>query len=206
MLLGHLIALISNAHHFDFRSAASRNANCRIPFVKNPALVCLRSMAVIALERPEVIRNKPGLEPRSSAPGSSAVEQRRSHRPIEGSLINELSRERHLILRSDASGLSPLHDVNSQPIPAEPRGSKPRMENGLFFCTELASRAGYRPHPFGRRPPKPTPCYDREYGGARRDRTDDILLAKQALSQLSYGPIGNRTSEIRTIGFLSSDF
>jgi hypothetical protein len=30
---------------------------------------------------------------------------------------------------------------------------------------------------------------DQKYGGARRDRTDDILLAKQALSQLSYGPI-----------------
>ena len=26
-------------------------------------------------------------------------------------------------------------------------------------------------------------------GGAGRNRTDDILLAKQALSQLSYGPI-----------------
>jgi hypothetical protein len=26
------------------------------------------------------------------------------------------------------------------------------------------------------------------YGGADRDRTDDILLAKQALSQLSYSP------------------
>lgn len=26
-------------------------------------------------------------------------------------------------------------------------------------------------------------------GGAGRDRTDDILLAKQALSQLSYGPL-----------------
>ncbi len=25
-------------------------------------------------------------------------------------------------------------------------------------------------------------------GGAERDRTDDLLLAKQALSQLSYGP------------------
>ena len=25
--------------------------------------------------------------------------------------------------------------------------------------------------------------------GARRDRTDDLLLAKQALSQLSYGPL-----------------
>ena len=28
----------------------------------------------------------------------------------------------------------------------------------------------------------------KEVGGAGRDRTDDILLAKQALSQLSYGP------------------
>jgi hypothetical protein len=27
-----------------------------------------------------------------------------------------------------------------------------------------------------------------KFGGARRDRTDDLLLAKQALSQLSYGP------------------
>jgi hypothetical protein len=27
-----------------------------------------------------------------------------------------------------------------------------------------------------------------ETGGAERDRTDDLLLAKQALSQLSYGP------------------
>ena len=26
-------------------------------------------------------------------------------------------------------------------------------------------------------------------GGASRDRTDDLLLAKQALSQLSYGPL-----------------
>ena len=29
----------------------------------------------------------------------------------------------------------------------------------------------------------------RKVGGARRDRTDDLLLAKQALSQLSYGPV-----------------
>jgi hypothetical protein len=26
------------------------------------------------------------------------------------------------------------------------------------------------------------------FGGARRDRTDDLMLAKHALSQLSYGP------------------
>ena len=30
-------------------------------------------------------------------------------------------------------------------------------------------------------------CWSKS-GGARRDRTDDLLLAKQALSQLSYGP------------------
>jgi hypothetical protein len=36
---------------------------------------------------------------------------------------------------------------------------------------------------------------DRRSGGARRDRTDDLLLAKQALSQLSYGPSGAQTTE-----------
>jgi hypothetical protein len=33
-------------------------------------------------------------------------------------------------------------------------------------------------------------------GGARRDRTDDLLLAKQALSQLSYGPIRRQKPDI----------
>jgi hypothetical protein len=32
-------------------------------------------------------------------------------------------------------------------------------------------------------------------GGARRDRTDDLMLAKHALSQLSYGPL-RRTARI----------
>ena len=32
----------------------------------------------------------------------------------------------------------------------------------------------------------------RPSGGARRDRTDDLMLAKHALSQLSYGPILRR--------------
>ena len=37
-------------------------------------------------------------------------------------------------------------------------------------------------------------------GGARRDRTDDLMLAKHALSQLSYGPesISQRTWPMRT--------
>ena len=39
-----------------------------------------------------------------------------------------------------------------------------------------------------------TSLRERRPGGARRDRTDDLLLAKQALSQLSYGPWPARRS------------
>ena len=50
-----------------------------------------------------------------------------------------------------------------------------------------------------RRPPAivcfPSSDLDLRSGGARRDRTDDLLLAKQALSQLSYGPVRGRTAE-----------
>ena len=35
---------------------------------------------------------------------------------------------------------------------------------------------------------------DLSNGGGERDRTDDILLAKQALSQLSYTPISQHTA------------
>ena len=41
---------------------------------------------------------------------------------------------------------------------------------------------------------RPQPCLftlksECEFGGANRDRTDDLKLAKLALSQLSYGPL-----------------
>jgi hypothetical protein len=38
------------------------------------------------------------------------------------------------------------------------------------------------------------------FDGARRDRTDDLLLAKQALSQLSYGPRSVESSSIGVEG------
>ena len=52
-----------------------------------------------------------------------------------------------------------------------------------FSANELPAIAGFEQPP----------------GGARRDRTDDLMLAKHALSQLSYGPIwavpeGTRTA------------
>src|ERR1043165_7953262 len=39
-------------------------------------------------------------------------------------------------------------------------------------------------------------------GGARRDRTDDLLLAKQALSQLSYGPVEDTLEKLVGLGRL----
>ena len=45
-------------------------------------------------------------------------------------------------------------------------------------CGAASSRSTALSGPFGR-----------DAGGARRDRTDDLKLAKHALSQLSYGPV-----------------
>ena len=43
--------------------------------------------------------------------------------------------------------------------------------------------------PFGSCVAAPREARRAKRGGARRDRTDDLMLAKHALSQLSYGPI-----------------
>jgi hypothetical protein len=88
----------------------------------------------------------------------------------------------------------PLHDVRYRFMfsrrararwrasASKPRGSMTDTE--LFFTDEQE---------FERSPMIPS-------GGARRDRTDDLLLAKQALSQLSYGPSREQVSGVRYQG------
>ena len=39
-------------------------------------------------------------------------------------------------------------------------------------------------------------------GGARRDRTDDLMLAKHALSQLSYGPFPGVSQKVKSANAL----
>ena len=68
------------------------------------------------------------------------------------------------------SDRSPLHDVRHHAC----RSTK-STTCGFFVSHERVSKADCS---------KPAALS----GGARRDRTDDLLLAKQALSQLSYGP------------------
>jgi hypothetical protein len=49
--------------------------------------------------------------------------------------------------------------------------------------------SGVRSNHLSYRPGDARACLAEESGGASRDRTDDPLLAKQVLSQLSYGPV-----------------
>jgi hypothetical protein len=74
----------------------------------------------------------------------------------------------HCAVRSERS---PLHDVR-QHAPCGRLMEKHKRKREFVFLRTSNLRVRRR---------SPT-------GGARRDRTDDLLLAKQALSQLSYGP------------------
>ena len=69
---------------------------------------------------------------------------------------------------------SPLYDVRN-PAPASCEGCNVRSD-----VSRTAMSEAIRGNLVDLRQPS---------GGARRDRTDDLMLAKHALSQLSYGPV-----------------
>ena len=66
------------------------------------------------------------------------------------------------------------------------------MYRSLGIDTRTSSKLLKSEQPFsGQRPDESRVGFhmvSRESGGGERDRTDDLLLAKQALSQLSYTP------------------
>ena len=70
------------------------------------------------------------------------------------------------------SDRSPLYDVRNLACPPV----KDKAYEVMFSRTTIKNTQA------ARRLIKPS-------GGARRDRTDDLMLAKHALSQLSYGPV-----------------
>jgi hypothetical protein len=75
-----------------------------------------------------------------------------------------------ITLQTQNPDRSPLYDVRNHAIDV--------------LRTAIAERC-FRGRLFGHSAIKPS-------GGARRDRTDDLMLAKHALSQLSYGPVTRR--------------
>jgi hypothetical protein len=68
--------------------------------------------------------------------------------------------------------------------PHEQNRPKPILNVGNFVPSRLILEG--KLHRAPRAAPR-SPA--RQNGGAERDRTDDLLLAKQALSQLSYSPV-----------------
>ena len=133
MPLGHLIALISNAHY--------RSGNFAAPRREAPSIPNARLKGSI-VERPEFIRIDPAPKP-LARPQPFHTGQPCGQPMLSGDA--EIS----------ASQAYPLFTMSRKP---------------LLFRAELCLFAHGR------------------NGGARRDRTDDLMLAKHALSQLSYGP------------------
>ena len=78
--------------------------------------------------------------------------------------------------------------------PGSPRGEP--ADRRIPVCADEASRPP--------RSNRPAPRA-RSRGGARRDRTDDLMLAKHALSQLSYGPTGARSTSATRVWWAWED-
>ena len=74
-----------------------------------------------------------------------------------------------------APGISPLHDVKKS------AGSPVRRAETVLLPSSMDAAPAAGTFSAARR--------KRRIGGARRDRTDDLKLAKLPLSQLSYGPV-----------------
>src|SRR5207244_13298212 len=77
-------------------------------------------------------------------------------------------------------------------LPLHPSTSTPSRSPGTVFPCFSEPRTGAPRHPTAFSVACATPVAGSqpgcERGGGERDRTDDLLLAKQALSQLSYTP------------------
>jgi hypothetical protein len=97
---------------------------------------------------------------------------RRHHPANRMRFLFTMSSSQRLVIRQIAQSTLSLEDRASR------RAIQPSRETAIF---KLISFIGVSPL---RRP-------SLEPGGARRDRTDDLMLAKHALSQLSYGPLGS---------------
>src|SRR5437773_10678785 len=79
------------------------------------------------------------------------------------------------------SDRSPLYDVRKHARASRKGGNmRSNVSRTIWLAAIRTSRSTFR---LRHAPPKA------KRGGARRDRTDDLMLAKHALSQLSYGPV-----------------
>jgi hypothetical protein len=150
MPLGHLIALISNAH------LRKRNVTRALRHELHPAPSRLAS---IAIRKTSLHRDRP-----NEACGLASLDPSRTEALLSGAVAPLCLAWYVWTTRTDVRRLRHIPSSRCQ----DHAGLVPA--NSGFLRLDLL-HAGLRGS-----------------GGARRDRTDDLLLAKQALSQLSYGP------------------
>ena len=161
MPLSHLIALIINAHPARQRPARSPDRTCVLAG-KSSGRTLIRKTS-FASDRSDGVRSsRADIALRDATPSP-----RRLSSPCDVITFqcSELRAGRDITSRSTLGAILPLHDVRYHASHTKPRG----------FPVDAKDVLADKPK---------TPA-----GGARRDRTDDLLLAKQALSQLSYGPL-----------------
>jgi hypothetical protein len=114
---------------------------------------------------------------RSCPSPSSTVTIKTGSRSFRTRCLMLAERTRVRRSRSDP-GTFPLHDVRYPQPPAIAS-----MVRSSLIQTTLDRTATLALKPWAG-----------EGGGAGRDRTDDLMLAKHALSQLSYSPVGRRSA------------
>ena len=172
--LRHLIALIIDARHA-FSVCVRRSA--RRPSPRPGRTPNEDKAAVIDLRKTSLLRDRPDGPAVKRGRHDTELRSRPKAFPKHDAGVARSAQTEPRGSARTNSGRSPLHDVG-QHAP-RPDG---RVREKCFFLDEQSSSLGVAG--LRRARSKAHQCA----GGARRDRTDDLLLAKQALSQLSYGP------------------
>src|SRR6516164_3987307 len=99
----------------------------------------------------------------------------------------EIARRSRSLDHARGLGRSPLHDVRQRARSDTIASVRNEISQRTSFPNTSFPNAGF-PNA-ARSVARRRRARGSKSGGARRDRTDDLLLAKQALSQLSYGPV-----------------
>ena len=151
--------------------------------------------ALKALDRSHYLYPQPEAAPLEKAAWSSGKE-RKTTSLERGRLIGQIKKNqnsRAVAVSLPGCGIKQaakhLFTMSKDPA-AEPSGISIGNSGGSRLPNLLSNDATFLVSVFAGLACQPKlPFKAAQVGGARRDRTDDILLAKQALSQLSYGPI-----------------
>ena len=152
---------------------APRRINARAPGVCEPSLICIKGgLGAISSSRCQTTR-APG-KPRRTRIFFTSGRAERGHGTPEGPVLAIIA----------------------------PRQTQRCTDGDTYGRTTTGAQRGRTKTAVVRIAVGEEGNFDHQSGGARRDRTDDLLLAKQALSQLSYGPpfseISTQRSVIRT--------